>query len=124
MGSCAFCTIKDGYIADTDYFYVLFDKQPATKGHALIIAKRHVESAFDLTLEEMTALHEMRKTIKEFLDDKFHPDAYNLGVNDGPAAGQSVPHFHEHIMPRYAGDVPNPKGSGVKNVVPRPPENS
>lgn len=123
MGQCVFCTIKEGYIADTDYFYAIFDKQAATKGHTLIIAKRHVESAFDLTLEEMTALHEMRKTVKGFLGDKFHPDAYNLGVNDGPAAGQSVPHFHEHIMPRYAGDVPDPKGSGVKNVVPRQHEN-
>lgn len=124
MDNCVFCAITGGYIADNDHFYAIADKQPATKGHTLIIAKRHVKSAFDLTLEEIASLQEIRKTIKGFLDGKFHPDAYNLGVNDGPAAGQSVQHFHEHIMPRYAGDVPDPKGSGVKNVVPRPRENS
>lgn len=94
-----------------------FDGFPVSPGHALIIPRRHVASFFDLTQDERQDMFNMVDEVKRILDDRFHPDGYNIGVNIGEAAGQSIFHVHLHLIPRYSGDVPNPRG-GVRGVIP------
>ena len=86
-------------------------------GHALIIPKRHVASYFDLTNHEREAMNLVLQYVKQKVDERCHPDGYNVGINVGEYAGQSVFHCHMHLIPRYKGDVPNPKG-GVRGVIP------
>lgn len=114
---CLFCHNNFDIIEENALVYTIYDGYPVTKGHALIIPKRHVESFFDLTLEEHTALLEALKNQKKRLDALYHPDAYNIGINDGPAAGQTIHHVHIHLIPRYIGDTKKPKG-GVRGVIP------
>lgn len=92
-----------------------FGKFPVNEGHVLIIPKRHVASFFDLTEEEVLGIWRLVQEVKDLLDSRFHPVAYNVGVNVGAAAGQNVFHAHIHVIPRYEGDVTNPLG-GVRNV--------
>lgn len=84
---------------------------PVSPGHALIIPKRHVASYFDLTHHEREAMNVMLQYVKQKVDERYHPDGYNIGINVNEAAGQSVFHVHMHLIPRYKGDVPNPKGA-------------
>ncbi|MDP6670752.1 MAG: HIT domain-containing protein, partial [archaeon] len=77
----------------------------------------HVDSFFDLSNEEIVAAYDLLKKCKTRLNEKFKPDAFNVGLNDGKAAGQTVFHLHIHLIPRYFGDVPDPVG-GVRNVIP------
>ena len=95
-----------------------FDGYPVSPGHALIVPKRHVSSYFDLTDHEREAMNVMLQYVKRVVDERFHPDVFNIGINVGQAAGQSVYHCHMHLIPRYAGDVENPKG-GVRGVIPK-----
>lgn len=90
---------------------------PVNPGHTLIMPKRHVSSYFDLTDDEVLALMQLMRRAKEAIDSEFSPDDYNIGVNNGPIAGQTVPHVHIHVMPRYRDDVDDPRG-GVRNVIP------
>ena len=94
-----------------------YDGYPVSPGHALIIPKRHVASYFDLTNHEREAMNVMLQYVKQKVDERYHPDGYNIGINVNEAAGQSVFHVHMHLIPRYKGDVPNPKG-GVRGVIP------
>ena len=94
-----------------------YDGFPVSPGHALIIPRRHVASYFDLTRQEREAMTQMMLDVKLKLDERFHPDGYNVGINVGEYAGQSVFHCHMHLIPRYKGDVSNPKG-GVRGVIP------
>ncbi len=94
-----------------------FDGYPVSKGHTLIIPKRHVENYFDLTTHEQRALWLLVNRCKKLLTERFHPDGFNVGINVGEAAGQSIFHVHIHLIPRYNGDVENPKG-GVRGVIP------
>ena len=93
------------------------DGFPVSEGHTLIIPKRHVADYFDLTPDEIAAMQTTMKEIKCQLDNELHPDGYNIGINVNAAAGQTVFHFHMHLIPRYIGDVANPKG-GVRGVIP------
>jgi diadenosine tetraphosphate (Ap4A) HIT family hydrolase len=93
------------------------DAFPVSPGHALIVPRRHVEGLFDLTAEEQAALWRLLPEVKARLDSRHAPAGYNVGVNVGEAAGQTVPHVHVHLIPRYAGDVEDPRG-GVRWVVP------
>jgi diadenosine tetraphosphate (Ap4A) HIT family hydrolase len=86
-------------------------------GHSLVIPRRHCASFFDLSAEEIAACMELLVEERGALDAEFHPDGYNIGVNVGPAAGQSVLHAHVHLIPRYGGDHPRPQG-GVRQVIP------
>lgn len=95
----------------------LFDKYPVSKGHALIISKQHVADYFELPDRLKTACWLMVDRVKLLLAQRFHPDGYNIGLNVGPAAGQTIPHLHIHLIPRYSGDVDDPTG-GVRNVIP------
>jgi len=96
---------------------VIRDGFAVSPGHTLIIPKRHVGSFFDLAASEVDAMTSLLKVAKVKLDEEFGPDSYNIGVNDGPAAGQTVPHVHMHLIPRYKGDVQDPRG-GVRWLIP------
>lgn len=114
--TCRFCTLKtERIIAKNDAFIVVPDGFPVNKGHTLIISKRHVANLFDLTNDEFTMLNFMIRSVKNIIDDVYKPDGYNIGVNCGEPAGQTVMHFHLHMIPRYKGDVENPRG-GVRNI--------
>lgn len=105
-------------ICETATCVAFFDGYPVSPGHALIVPKRHVSSYFDLTDHEREAMNVMLQYVKRVVDERFHPDGYNFGINVGQAAGQSVYHCHMHLIPRYAGDVENPKG-GVRGFIPK-----
>ncbi len=94
------------------------DGFPVSPGHTLIIPKRHIATFFDTTTEERLAIFELMDNAKRGLDAELGPTAYNIGVNDGPAAGQTVPHVHIHLIPRYAGDDTDPRG-GVRRIFPK-----
>lgn len=113
---CIFCRLKE-YVIENDNCYAVFDKMPVNEGHMLIIAKRHVQDFFDLTKEERDAMFDLVSEAKKLLDSKYKPDGYNVGVNCGQVAGQSVPHVHIHLIPRYTGDTEAPLG-GVRGVIP------
>ena len=95
----------------------MFDKYPVSEGHSLIIPKRHVSNYFDLTFNEQIASQLIINRLKIFLDNKYNPDGYNVGVNIGKTGGQTINHVHIHLIPRYEDDVENPIG-GVRNVIP------
>jgi len=116
---CPFCHLSDKteVIFESQDCIAFFDAYPVSKGHTLIIPKRHVASFFDLGEHEMELMNEAIRYVKATLDMMYHPDGYNIGVNVGQAAGQSIFHCHIHVIPRYKGDMDNPKG-GVRGVIP------
>lgn len=123
MESCIFCNWQDSdervILAQNDVAYARLDNFPVSPGHALIVPKRHVVSFFDLTRAEALAIvelmHEVRHMSRSGLATLW-PDGYNIGINEGEAAGRTVHHMHLHIIPRYKGDVPNPSG-GIRNIL-------
>lgn len=104
-------------VLENKWFFAKFDGNPVTMGHLIIIPKRHIASFFYLSDQEIIAAYDLIKKVKILLDEKYHPDAYNIGLNNGKAAGQTVFHLHIHVIPRYFGDVSDPTG-GVRNVIP------
>ena len=116
---CPFCRLsrRVEIICETATCVAFYDGYPVSPGHALIIPKRHVASYFDLTNHEREAMNVMVQYVKRIIDERYHPDGYNIGININAAAGQSVFHCHMHLIPRYKGDVENPKG-GVRGVIP------
>jgi diadenosine tetraphosphate (Ap4A) HIT family hydrolase len=115
---CVFCTLPLArIIADSEHGLVVRDAYPVSPGHTLIIPKRHVGSFFDLTADERVNLLSLLDKAKAGIDHEFRPAAYNIGINDGPAAGQTVPHLHLHLIPRYNGDREDPRG-GVRWIIP------
>lgn len=113
---CIFCEI-DKYVLENELAYAIYDKFPVNNGHLLFIPKRHVSNFFDITTEERIALFELVDKGKLLLDKKYAPNGYNLGVNIGEYAGQSVMHVHIHLIPRFKGDIDDPKG-GIRGVIP------
>ena len=115
---CPFCNLPSERIIDqNDHGLVVRDGFPISPGHTLIIPKRHTGSFFDLTEAERSDLLLLLDKAKLDLENEFKPDGYNIGINDGPAAGQTVPHLHIHLIPRYAGDRADPRG-GVRWIIP------
>ena len=116
--SCPFCALPEARVLISDSFGVVIrDAYPVSPGHTLIIPRRHVGSFFELTADERGSLLGLLEAAKRELDVMRRPDGYNIGINDGPAAGQTVPHLHIHLIPRYQGDQPDPRG-GVRWVFP------
>jgi diadenosine tetraphosphate (Ap4A) HIT family hydrolase len=116
---CVFCTVDpDRQLAENALAVALTDAFPVTPGHVLIVPRRHVTSFFDLALGEYVAIFELLGPLQAHLQ---HEDStiqgFNIGINVGEAAGQTVPHCHVHLIPRRIGDVANPRG-GVRNVIP------
>ena len=117
---CIFCDIYKkniNLIYEDSLVFSIYDNFPVSKGHVLIITKRHVEDYFSLTKEEKISIDKAIMFMKNFIDLNFKPDGYNIGINNGVAAGQTISHLHVHLIPRYQGDVENPKG-GVRGVIP------
>ena len=115
---CAFCTLPAERVIDSNHYCIVIrDGFPISPGHTLIIPKRHIGSFFELDAEERLDLLNLLEVAKKILDIEFRPNGYNIGINDGPAAGQTVPHLHLHLIPRYLGDLPDPRG-GVRWVIP------
>lgn len=115
---CIFCNPDESRIIASDPLaYAIRDVFPVSRGHALIIPRRHVADFFEATPEEIAALFRLLGVCKNDLDRQNTPDGYNVGVNIGRAAGQTVFHLHIHLIPRYEGDCKEPTG-GVRNVIP------
>lgn len=96
---------------------VVRDAFPVTLGHTLVIPLRHIESFFDTSAKERAAMFELLDAAKQQLQTEFAPAGFNIGINDGATAGQTIRHLHMHLIPRYAGDRPDPRG-GVRWVIP------
>ena len=115
---CPFCSLpQERVISRNQFAMVLRDAYPISPGHTLIVPSRHVGSLFDVSPDERAALMDLLARAKRQLDEEFHPAGYNVGINDGPAAGQTVPHLHIHLIPRYVGDQSDPRG-GVRWIFP------
>lgn len=117
--SCIFCRPSKNleYIAESVFAYAVYDGFPVSKGHSLIIPKTHISGYFELSQKEQFHLLILTNFVQQFLLKELKPDGFNLGININEAAGQTVPHVHVHLIPRYKGDVKNPKG-GIRHVIP------
>ena len=114
---CPFCTLPPERIIDSnDLALVIRDGYPISPGHTLVIPKRHIGSWFEITPKEQSAMLDLLERAKAVLEEEFKPDGYNIGINDGPTAGQTVPHLHMHLIPRYKGDQEDPRG-GVRWII-------
>ena len=115
---CPFCALPASRIlGGDDQALIASDGFPVSPGHALIIPRRHVASFFETTAAERASLLQLLDQAKAIIDAGYGPDAYNIGINNGAAAGQTVGHLHIHLIPRYAGDRVDPRG-GVRWVLP------
>ena len=115
---CSFCSLPSERIVNSNLFgIVIRDGFPISEGHTLIIPKRHIGSFFELNTMERDAMFNLLDQEKAVLTDKHNPDGFNIGINDGPAAGQTIAHLHIHLIPRYEGDLPDPRG-GVRWIIP------
>jgi len=118
MPHCAFCELPpDRPILATAHAVAIRDAFPVSEGHTLIIPRRHITSFFDATAEERADMMRLLELARESLEQEFRPAGYNIGINDGPAAGQTVLHMHIHLIPRYSGDRLDPRG-GIRWVLP------
>ena len=119
INECPFCQgfDEDRILYQDSSWIAVYDAYPVSKGHVLIIPKRHVKTYFELNYIELASVGVVIGVVKRIIDKKFNPDGYNIGINCGEMAGQTVPHCHIHIIPRYKGDVEDPRG-GVRGVIP------
>jgi len=116
--NCPFCAIpRDQVLIEHPLALAKRDGYPVSKGHTLIIPRRHVASFFETTEEERRAMLKLLDEMKAMLDREHKPDGYNIGINNGAAAGQTVMHLHLHLIPRYAGDTADARG-GVRWIFP------
>lgn len=115
---CLFCAPEPSrLLVSEDLVLALRDGYPVSRGHALIVSRRHVGSFGEVTLQEQAAMLAMLCRVRALLNDELRPDGYNIGINDGAAAGQTFMHVHMHVIPRYRGDRPDPRG-GIRWIVP------
>jgi len=105
------------WVASNELAFAVRDSFPVSPGHTLVVTRRLVAGWFDATRDEQIAIIDLIPEVKRRLDAELHPDGYNVGVNIGVAAGQSVMHLHVHVIPRFAGDVAHARG-GVRHVIP------
>lgn len=118
--NCIFCNPTD-ILINGEYTYSRLDGFPVSEGHCLIIPKRHVNSIDELSDVELKDLYTVLHQTKILLIETYLPDGFNIGINEGETAGQTIPHLHIHIIPRYEGDVACPRG-GVRGVIPNKKE--
>src|SRR5271157_4652570 len=117
-GGCPFCSLpKERIWLEGGAAVAVLDGFPISDGHSLVIPKRHVELLFDLPDEELAQLWSLVAKVRQLLKRKYQPDGFNIGVNEGRAAGQTISHAHIHVIPRRTGDVPDPRG-GIRWVIP------
>jgi diadenosine tetraphosphate (Ap4A) HIT family hydrolase len=116
MKGCPFCHVESAVLGNTLAF-ACFDKHPVNEGHLLVLPRRHVASWFDATAEERDEILALVDEGRRLLDRRIKPEGYNLGINVGEAAGQTIMHLHVHLIPRHRGDCGDPSG-GVRGVIP------
>jgi diadenosine tetraphosphate (Ap4A) HIT family hydrolase len=115
---CPFCSLPAERILETNArALVIADAFPVSPGHVLVIPRRHTSSFFELTGDEVAAVYELLRRMKDRLDQSLKPGGYNVGINVGTVSGQTIAHVHVHLIPRYPGDMADPVG-GVRNVIP------
>lgn len=118
VAECVFCELQQKndrpILARTRSFFAVKDKYPVNEGHTLVIPYRHVSRLRDLTVEEFCELRGILQTVQDKLAAQ-NAEGFNIGVNEGEVAGQTVPHLHIHVIPRYRGDVESPRG-GIRNL--------
>jgi len=119
--SCPFCQITldssaEG-LPENELAYARLDAFPVSPGHILVVPKRHAKDWFDLTSDEQQAIMQLVMQGKVWLENRYRPDGYNIGMNCGESAGQTVMHMHCHLIPRYEGDSADPRG-GVRWIIP------
>jgi len=116
--TCPFCALPDSRIwLEGETCIVTKDAFPISNGHTLVLPKRHVQSLFELEENELHEIYKFLKKARNTLIDELGCDAFNVGINDGISAGQTVPHVHIHLIPRLIGDVEDPRG-GVRWIFP------
>ena len=113
---CPFCSLEREKILESELSFAIYDGFPVNEGHALIIPQRHTANYFDLSLQEQKDCIELLNRVKGIVQEKYNPAGFNVGININEAAGQTVPHVHIHLIPRYEGDVDDPIG-GVRGVI-------
>lgn len=115
---CPFCRLWMNRIRlECEFAVAFFDGVPVSQGHTLVIPKRHVASLFELSDKEQAEVWKLVAQVRAMLVTEFQPDGFNIGLNDGTSAGQTVMHAHVHIIPRRHGDAADPRG-GVRSVIP------
>ena len=114
---CPFCDRASRAGLSSAHSRAFPDAYPVTEGHTLVVPVRHVESVFELPAEELADLWRLVAEVRLELSASYRPDGFTIGVNDGAAAGQTIPHAHVHVIPRRRGDVPDPRG-GLRWVIP------
>ena len=112
---CELCA-PESVLSENELAYVRPDNHSLSRGHVLVVPKRHVANFFEMTPQEQLAVIDLLREAQQLVRAEHSPDGYNIGVNVGQAAGQSRMHVHVHLIPRYRGDVENPKG-GVRCVL-------
>lgn len=118
VADCPFCNLDSSTpLFSNDLAVVIEDCFPVSLGHCLVIPKRHFISLFESTEEERGAFWVLLDQARQYLMTKYWPDGFNIGINDGAAAGQTVMHLHIHLIPRYSGDTDDPRG-GVRWIMP------
>jgi len=116
MLECIFCNYsKSEIIVENKFTYAILDHFPVNNGHCLIIPKRHFADFFEATEEEVKAIYSLMHEVKEMFEVQYEPAGYNIGINVGAYAGQTINHMHVHLIPRYVGDVEDPRG-GIRNL--------
>ena len=116
--NCPFCNLEiNRILLQNDFAISIRDAFPVSKGHSLVIPKRHISSIFDATEDELVHTFKLVAETRALLNDQYKPQGLNVGINDGVAAGQTVMHVHLHLIPRYQGDQSDPRG-GVRWIFP------
>ncbi|MFC6200941.1 HIT family protein [Lactiplantibacillus nangangensis] len=116
MTDCIFCQPQP-YVLENELAAAFFDIHPVSRGHLLIIPKHHYATYFDVPAADRQAMAALIDDAKDYLAAHYQPDGYNIGINVGAAAGQTVMHCHVHLIPRYHGDTPHPEG-GIRKMLP------
>jgi ATP adenylyltransferase len=115
---CCFCNLGNRVILDNEHSFAILDEFPVTKGHTLIIPKRHISNYFEITEDELLSIHDLIiKRRKQLMSEDATIEGFNIGINSGEVAGQTIFHLHVHLIPRRKNDYKNPKG-GVRGVIP------
>ncbi|MEA3363246.1 MAG: HIT family protein [Thermodesulfobacteriota bacterium] len=115
---CSFCQLDPSkHLFSNDLAIVIADGFPVSRGHSLLIPRRHFPSLFEASEEERAALWKLLDQTRDYLMTQYRPDGFNIGINDGISAGQTVMHLHIHLIPRYSGDTADPRG-GIRWIMP------
>jgi diadenosine tetraphosphate (Ap4A) HIT family hydrolase len=115
--SCPFCHAPLQVLSQNRLAFAIYDAFPVSPGHSLIIPRRHVSTVFDQDAEEYAACFALVRDLRDLLEVRHRTRGFNIGVNCGETAGQTIPHAHIHLIPRYPGDVPDPRG-GIRHIIP------